>query len=38
MEKLYIVNKNKAGSWLWLKSWTPYCKIQTYIEEGSKNH
>ena len=20
---------NKTGSWLWLRSWTPYCKIQT---------
>ena len=29
MEKLYTVNKNKIGSWLWLRSWTPYCQIQT---------
>ena len=29
MEKLYRVRENKTGSWLWLKSWTPYCKIQT---------
>ena len=29
MEKLYIVNKNKTRSWLWLRSWTPYCQIQT---------
>ena len=29
MEKLYIVSSNKTGSWLWLKSWTPYCQIQT---------
>ena len=29
MEKLYIVSKNKTGSWLWLISWTPYCQIQT---------
>ena len=28
MEKLYIVSKNKTGSWLWLRSWT-YCQIQT---------
>ena len=28
MEKLYTVSKNKTGSWLWLGSWTPYCKIQ----------
>ena len=25
MEKLYTINKN----WLWLRSWTPYCQIQT---------
>ena len=29
LEKLYIVSKNKTGSWLWLRSWTPYCQIQT---------
>ena len=29
MEKLYTVNKNKTGSWLWLRSRTPYCQIQT---------
>ena len=29
MDKLYTVNKNKTGSWLWLRSWTPYCQIQT---------
>ena len=23
MEKLYTVSKNKIGSWLWLRSWTP---------------
>ena len=28
MEKLYTVSKNKTQSWLWLRSWTPYCKIQ----------
>ena len=28
-EKLYTVRKNKTGSWLWLRSWTPYCQIQT---------
>ena len=32
-EKLYIVSKNKTGSWLWLRSWTPYCQIQTEIEK-----
>ena len=29
MEKLHTVSKNKTGSWLWLRSWTPYCQIQT---------
>ena len=28
MEKLYTVS-NKTGSWLWLRSLTPYCQIQT---------
>ena len=23
------ISKNKTGSWLWLRSWTPYCQIQT---------
>ena len=32
MEKLYTVSKNKARSWLWLRSWTQYCHIQTEIE------
>ena len=36
MEKLYTVSKNKTGSWLWLRSWTPYCQIQTEIEESKK--
>ena len=27
MEKLFIVSKNKTGSWVWLRSWTPYCQI-----------
>ena len=29
METLYMASKNKTGSWLWLRSWTPYCQIQT---------
>ena len=33
-EKLYTVSKNKTRSWLWLRSWTPYCQIQTLKEEG----
>ena len=38
MEKLYTVSKNKTRSWLWLTSWTPYCQIQTKIEETGENH
>ena len=38
MEKLYTVSKNKTRSWLWLRSWTPYCQIQTWIEESRENH
>ena len=38
MEKLYTVSKNKTGSWLWLRSWAPYCQIQTEIEESRENH
>ena len=28
MQKLYRVSKDKTGSWLWLRSWTPYRQIQ----------
>ena len=38
MEKLYTFNKNKTRSWLWLRPWTPYCQIQTEIEESRENH
>ena len=38
MEKLYTVSKNKTRSWLWLRSWTLYCKIQTYIDESRANY
>ena len=38
MEKLYTVNKNKTRNWLWIRSWTPYCQIQTEIEESRENH
>ena len=37
-EKLYTVSKNKTRSWLWLRPWTPYCQIQTEIEESRENH
>ena len=36
MEKLYTVSKNKTGSWLWLRSWTPYCQIQTFWRKKGK--
>ena len=36
IEKLYTVNKNKTSSWLWLRSWTPYCQIQIEIEESGE--
>ena len=29
MEKPYTVSENKTRSWLWLRSWTAYCQIQT---------
>ena len=38
MEKRYTVSKNNTRSWLWLRSWTPYCQIQTEIEESGENH
>ena len=38
MEKLYTVSKNNTGGWLCLRSWTPYCKIQTEIEESVETH
>ena len=31
MDKIYTVSKNKTGSWLWIRSWTSYCQIQTEI-------
>ena len=34
LEKLYPGSQNKTWSWLWLRSWAPYCKIQAYIEVG----
>ena len=34
IEKLCTVSKNKTGSWLWLRSWATYCKIQTHLEEN----
>jgi len=37
MEKFYTVSKNKIRSWLWHRLWTPYCQIQTEIEESREN-
>ena len=34
METHYTVSKNKTRSWQWLRSWTPYCQIQTEIEKN----
>ena len=36
LEKLYTVSKKKTWGWLWLRSWTPYCQIQTEIEKVGK--
>ena len=36
MEKLYTISKSKTRNWMWLRSWNPYCQIQTEIEESSK--
>ena len=36
MEKLYIVNKNKTRSWLWLRSWTPYCQFRLKLNKVGK--
>ena len=37
VEKPHTVSKNKTGSWPWLRSITPYCQIQTEIEESEEN-
>ena len=29
IERVCTVRENKTRSWLWLRSWTPYCQIQT---------
>ena len=34
MDKLHIVSKNKTRSWLWLRSLTPNCTIQTWRKWG----
>ena len=37
MEKIYTASKNKTGSWLWLRSWTPYCKFRLKLKKVGKN-
>ena len=36
VEKLYTVSKNKTGSWLWLRSWTPSCQIRLKLKKVEK--
>ena len=36
-EALYSQQKKKTGSWLWLRSWTPYWQIQTSTEDSREN-
>ena len=36
MEKLYTVSKNKTRSWLWLRSWTPYCQFILKLKKVGK--
>jgi len=38
MEKLYTVSKNKTRRWLWIRSWTHFCQIQTEIEQSREKH
>ena len=35
-EKLYTVSKNNTGSWLWLRSWTPYAKVRLKLKKVGK--
>ena len=36
METLYTVSKNMTVSWLWLRSWTPYCKFRLKLNKVGK--
>ena len=36
MEKLYTICKNKTWRWLWLRSWTPYCKFRLKLKKPGK--
>ena len=33
-----LISKNKTWGWLWLISWAPYCKIQTYMKKLGKTN
>ena len=37
MEKLYTVSRNKTGSWLWLRSWAPYCQFRLKLKRVGKS-
>ena len=37
-EALYSQQKQDQELTVWLSSWTPYCQIQTEIEESGENH
>ena len=36
MEKFYTLSKNKTQSWLWLRSWTPYCQFRLKLKKIGK--
>ena len=33
MEKLYTVSEKKTSSWLWIRSWTSYCKFRLKLKK-----
>ena len=33
MEKLYTVSEKKTRSWLWIRSWTSYCKFRLKLKK-----
>ena len=35
-EKLCTVSKNKTMSWLWFRTWTPYCKTRFKMKKVGK--
>ena len=36
MENLYTVSKNKTGSWLWLRPWTPIANSRLKLKKVGK--